>query len=227
MNDKKIKNIIIIILIPLCIDLGVIIFKDRKYNLISMIIAILSCIPIFLTFEKGETSTRRIVIIAVMIAISVAGRVAFTALQGFKPVAAIVIITAIYLGAEAGFLTGSMSAIISNIYFGQGPWTPCQMFSWGMIGFIAGLPFMQKLLLKNRVVLSIYGIFSGIIFSLIMDIWTTLSIDGIYNMKRYMAAVATSFPFMAIYAISNVVFLMLASKPFGEKLERIKIKYGI
>lgn len=227
MNDKEIKNIIIIILIPLCIALGVIIFKDRKYNLISMIIAILSCIPIFLTFEKGETSTRRIVIIAVMIAISVAGRVAFTALQGFKPVAAIVIITAIYLGAEAGFLTGSMSAIISNIYFGQGPWTPFQMFSWGMIGFIAGIPFMQKLLLKNRVVLSIYGIFSGIIFSLIMDIWTTLSIDGIYNMKRYMAAVATSFPFMAIYAISNVVFLMLAVKPFGEKLERIKIKYGI
>lgn len=227
MNDKKIKNIIIIILIPLCIALGVIIFKDRKYNLISMIIAVLSCIPIFIVFEKGETSTRRIVIIAVMIAISVAGRVAFTALQGFKPVAAIVIITAIYLGAEAGFLTGSMSAIISNIYFGQGPWTPFQMFSWGMIGFIAGIPFMQKLLLKNRVVLSIYGIFSGIIFSLIMDIWTTLSIDGIYNMKRYMAAVATSFPFMAIYAISNVVFLMLAVKPFGEKLERIKTKYGI
>lgn len=227
MNDKKIKYIIIIILIPLFIALGVIIFKDRKYNLISMIIAILSCIPIFIAFEKGETSTRRIVIIAVMIAISVAGRVAFTALQGFKPVAAIVIITAIYLGAEAGFLTGSMSAIISNIFFGQGPWTPFQMFSWGMIGFIAGLPFMQKLLLKNRVVLSIYGIFSGIIFSLIMDIWTTLSIDGIYNMKRYMAAVATSFPFMAIYAISNVVFLMLAVKPFGEKLERIKIKYGI
>lgn len=227
MNDKKIKNIIIIILIPLCIALGVIIFKDRKYNLISMIIAILSCIPIFIAFEKGETSTRRIVIIAVMIAISVAGRVAFTALQGFKPVVAIVIITAIYLGSEAGFLTGSMSAIISNIFFGQGPWTPFQMFSWGMIGFIAGLPFMQKLLLKNRVVLSIYGIFSGIIFSLIMDIWTALSIDGIYNMKRYMAAVATSFPFMAIYAISNVVFLMLAVKPFGEKLERIKIKYGI
>lgn len=215
------------ILIPLSIALGVILFKDRKYNLISIIIAFLSCLPIFFSFEKGKTSTRKMTILSVMVAISVAGRFVFAAIPGFKPVTAIVVITAIYFGSEAGFLTGSLSAIISNIYFGQGPWTPFQMFSWGMLGLIAGLPFMRKLLLKNKIILAIYGVFAGVIYSLMMDVWTVLAMDGVFNAKRYIAAVTTALPVMAIYAVSNVVFLMLAIKPFGEKLERIKTKYGI
>lgn len=227
MRNKKINYFIIMILIPLSIALGVILFKDRKYNLISIIIAFLSCLPIFFSFEKGKTSTRKMTILSVMVAISVAGRFVFAAIPGFKPVTAIVVITAIYFGSEAGFLTGSLSAIISNIYFGQGPWTPFQMFSWGMLGLIAGLPFMRKLLLKNKIILAIYGVFAGVIYSLMMDVWTVLAMDGIFNARRYIAAVTTSLPFMAIYAVSNVVFLMLAIKPFGEKLERIKIKYGI
>lgn len=227
MRNKKINYFIIMILIPLSIALGVILFKDRKYNLISIIIAFLSCLPIFFSFEKGKTSTRKMTILSVMVAISVAGRFVFAAIPGFKPVTAIVVITAIYFGSEAGFLTGSLSAIISNIYFGQGPWTPFQMFSWGMLGLIAGLPFMRKLLLKNKFILAIYGIFAGVIYSLMMDVWTVLAMDGVFNARRYLAAVTTALPFMAIYAVSNVVFLMLAIKPFGEKLERIKTKYGI
>lgn len=227
MRNKKINYFIIIILIPLSIALGVILFKDRKYNLISIIIAFLSCLPIFFSFEKGKTSTRKMTILSVMVAISVAGRFVFAAIHGFKPVTAIVVITAIYFGSEAGFLTGSLSAIISNIYFGQGPWTPFQMFSWGMLGLIAGLPFMRKLLLKNKIILAIYGVFAGVIYSLMMDVWTVLAMDGVFNAKRYIAAVTTALPVMAIYAVSNVVFLMLAIKPFGEKLERIKTKYGI
>ncbi|HHV25648.1 MAG: ECF transporter S component [Clostridiaceae bacterium] len=227
MRNKKINYFIIMILIPLSIALGVILFKDRKYNLISIIIAFLSCLPIFFSFEKGKTSTRKMTILSVMVAISVAGRFVFAAIPGFKPVTAIVVITAIYFGSEAGFLTGSLSAIISNIYFGQGPWTPFQMFSWGMLGLIAGLPFMRKLLLKNKIILAIYGVFAGVIYSLMMDVWTVLAMDGVFNAKRYIAAVTTALPVMAIYAVSNVVFLMLAIKPFGEKLERIKTKYGI
>ena len=74
-----------------------------------------------------------------MSAISIAGRSLFIITPGFKPVAAITAITGFSLGAEAGFLTGAISALVSNMFFGQGPWTPFQMFMWGIIGFIAGL----------------------------------------------------------------------------------------
>lgn len=78
--------------------------------------------------------------LAVMAALGVVGRTVFQLipLPNFKPVSAIVIITAIAFGPEAGFMTGALTAFVSNFIFGQGPWTPWQMFCWGMIGFVAG-----------------------------------------------------------------------------------------
>src|SRR5690625_3847939 len=110
------------------------------------------------------------VVIAVMIALAVVGRFLFLAIPGFKPVTAIVIITAVYFGAEAGFLVGALSALISNLYFGQGPWTPFQMFAWGAIGLIAGLPFIRIYLMRSKWLIMLFGAFSGVLFSLLMDI---------------------------------------------------------
>ena len=166
------------------------------------------------------------VVISVMTAISVLGRVIFAPIPAFKPVSAITIISALALGPEAGFLIGSLSAIISNIFFGQGPWTPFQMFTWGFIGFLAGVIF-HKREKPNKILLCVVGILGGVLFSLVMDIWTTLSIDGTFLLSRYISSVVSSLPFMAVYAVSNVIFLLILTKPFLEKLNRIKIKYSI
>jgi len=219
--------LIVILLIPMVIWVGVTFFDDRKYVFISFMLVLLSIISILLTYENRKVNTRMMVVLAILIALSSISRVLFAPIPGFKPVSAIVILTAIYFRSEAGFLVGALTALISNIYFGQGPWTPFQMFSWGIIGFIAGLPYIRKALLKNRIVLSLYGVFAGIIYSLLMDIWTVVSIDGTFNVKRYIGAIALSTPFMITYAVSNVVFLLLTIKPIGEKLERINKKYGV
>lgn len=219
--------LILILLIPLTVWIGVTFFEDRKYVFISFVIVLLTLIPFFLTYERRQSSTRLMVILAILIALASVSRVLFAPIPGFKPVSAIVILTAIYFRAEAGFLVGSLTALISNIYFGQGPWTPFQMFSWGMIGLMAGLPFIRHALIRSRVILILYGLFTGVFFSLLMDIWTVISIDGMFNFKRYIAAVSLSIPFMVTYAVSNVIFLLLTIKPIGEKLERVKMKYGI
>ena len=75
-----------------------------------------------------------------MAAMCVVGRTAFSIvpLPNFKPVTAIVMITGIAFGPEAGYLTGALAALLSNFLFGQGPWTPWQMFSWGIVGFLTG-----------------------------------------------------------------------------------------
>ncbi len=218
---------VLLLIIPITIWLGITLFADRSYVFISLVIVLLTLLPFFITFEKRQTSTRLLVVLAVLVALSVVGRFLFAAIPGFKPVTAIVILSAIYFGAEAGFLVGALTALISNIYFGQGPWTPFQMFAWGIIGFSAGLPLIRRLLVKSKLALLLIGMFSGIFFSLLMDIWTVLSIDGTFNWKRYVTAVGLSVPFMITYAISNVIFLFLTIKPIGEKLARIKMKYGI
>lgn len=221
-----ITAVVLFVLIPLTIWLGVLLFEDRKYNIISIIIALLSCVPFFVRFEKGKSGAREMIVIAVMAAFSVVGRLVFAPIPAFKPVTAITIISGVALGPEAGFIVGSMTAVVSNMFYGQGPWTPFQMFVWGFIGFLAGVIF-RKSKKPNRIVLSIVGAFGGVLFSLLMDIWTTLSLDGEFLLSRYLVNVASSLSFMAIYAVSNIVFLIILAHPFLEKLNRIKTKYGI
>jgi len=226
MNKNRLGYLVMLGIIPLLIAAGVVVLHDRKYQIISILLAFLACVPFFISFEMREPNVREMVVLAVMTALSVAGRFLFAMVPGFKPVTAIVVITAIHFGPQAGFLTGALSAVLSNIYFGQGPWTPFQMFVWGLLGLLAGL-LAKHGWLQSRLALSLYGILAGAAFSLLMDGWTVLAMDGTFAPMRYLVAVSSSFFFMAIYAVSNVVFLLTLSEPIGEKLERIKIKYGL
>ncbi len=212
-------------IIPLVVLGGALLFDEKQFAWVSLCVALLSCIPFFLRFERRDTDTKKLILIAAMVALSVIGRILFTPLPGFKPVTAIVVITAMYFGSEAGFLTGAMSALISNFYFGQGPWTPFQMFSWGFIGLLAGI--LANPLRRSKIILTVYAVFSGVSFSLFMDIWSVLWADGTFNLSRYLAAVIAAAQFTIVYAVSNVIFLLLFSKPIGKILERIKTKYAL
>jgi len=215
------RILIPLILIPATAILGSFMFGEKKHLLVSFAVALLSLFLFIAGIEKKAVGSRRMVIVAVMTALSVVGRF----IPFFKPVTAITVITAVYLGGEAGFAVGAFSALLSNFYFGQGPWTAFQMLGWGLIGLFAGL--LSKPLKKSRIALAMYGLLSGIIFSLIMDIWTVLWYSDGFNTALYLAAMATALPHTVLYSLSNAVFLWFMAKPFGEKLNRIKIKYGV
>lgn len=222
---KVFPYLIYAVAFPLLAIGGAFVFKDKFYAWVTIAAVLLACLPFFIRFEKKETDAKTLILIAVMIALSVVGRFIFAPLPGFKPVTAMTVLTAMYFGGDAGFMTGALTAVISNFYFGQGPWTPFQMFSWGIIGLLAGI-FAEKLK-KSKVFLSVFGALSGILYSLLMDIWTVLWADGYFNFARYLAALVSSLQFTVIYAVSNVIFLLLLSKPTGKILQRVKTKYGI
>ena len=207
--------------IVLCFALG---SGGDNYALAAFLVTLLALVLFSCGFERRKTGSRRMILVSVMTALSVLGRFVFAAIPAFKPITAVVVITAIYLGSEAGFLTGALSALISNFYFGQGPWTPFQMLSWGLLGLLAGL--LNRPLRRSRIALSLYGVFAGVAYSFIMDIWTVLWYNGSFSPALYTAALATALPYTVLYAVSNVVFLNLLSRPFGEKLDRVRIKYG-
>ena len=135
---------LILTAIPAVIFFGIFFLNDRSDYFIFLCIIILSMLPFFLVFENRRPQAREVVVIAVMAALAVAGRAAFFMLPQFKPTAAIVIIAGVGLGAEAGFLTGALAGFVSNFFFGQGPWTPWQMFAFGIVGFLGGLIFRRK-----------------------------------------------------------------------------------
>ncbi|HOH18008.1 MAG TPA: ECF transporter S component, partial [Bacilli bacterium] len=210
---KRIINyLILFVLVPVVLFLGYFLYQDSQFEIISIIIALLACVPFFIHFEKKRPDARELVLVAIFIAISVVSRILFAPIPGFKPVAAFTIIVAMVYGKEMGFMVGALSAVLSNMYFGHGPWTPFQMFAWGIIGFFAGLFFSGKPT-KRLWWVVLYGALSGVVFSLILDIWTTLSVDDGFVFARYLGFVAASFPMMIIYVISNCLFLLILEKP--------------
>jgi len=227
MNSRVINYIIFLLLIPALIIIWATTFDAQKPASVCIIVCIFACVPFFTSFEKSSTanSSRQIVLVASITALCVASRIVFAAIPGFKPVTAIVVVAALYLGSQCGFMIGALTALLSNFYFGQGVWTPMQMLAWGICGFFAGV--FSSYLLKSKIVLLIFGALSGLIFSLIMDVWSVLWIDNGFNLARYFAMVASSTPSMITYVVSNVIFILIIERPFGIIMKRIKSKYGI
>lgn len=205
---------------------GALLAGDTAFWFASAASALLCCVPFFLSFEGRAPSAGELVLVAVMTAFSAAGRFIFAPLPFFKPVAAIVIITGRHFGAQAGFMTGALSAVISNFWFGQGPWTPFQMLCWGLIGAAAGLA--ARLGMPDKPLpMCIFGVAAGIAYSFMMDVWTVLSMNGSFAPGLWISAIVSALPVTGIYCVSNAVFLLILCKPLGKRLERLKTKYGV
>lgn len=181
-------------------------------------------LPFFVLFEKGKFTPKKIMLLAVMTSLSVVSRMIFAPLPHFKPVTAMTIISGVYLGPVCGFISGALTALISNFYFGQGLFTPYQMVAWGTIGLVSAL--LSKPLKKSLPFTLLFAAISGIFYSLVMDLWTVIGMDDGFNLARYAAAIISSAPITLIYCISNVVFSLILFRPIGKKLDRVMIKFG-
>jgi energy-coupling factor transport system substrate-specific component len=219
---------LILIVIPATILWGMLFLNDRKYYFVSLLILVYAMLPFVLKFEKRKPQARELVVLAVLSAIAVAGRAAFFMLPQFKPTAAVVILAGVSFGAEFGFLTGTISAFASNFFFGQGPWTPWQMFCFGAIGFLAGLLFGKGFLPKKRLPLCVCGgLATFMIYGGIIDLGSLLIFFPRPTWQALLAAYASGFWFNLTHAAATVFFLAVFSMPMIEKLDRIKAKYGM
>lgn len=221
-------TVLILLLIPLTLYVGVFYLDNKKYYFISLMVLLECMLPFFLIFEGRKPQARELVIIAVLCAIGIAGRAALFMLPQFKPVMAMTIIAGVAFGGETGFLAGAMTMLVSNVLFGQGPMTPWQMFAMGIIGFLAGVLFRKGWLRRSRGSLSVFGALCAIlIYGGIMNPASALTWLGELNGKILLTYYISGFPFDCIQAAATWLFLFFGAEPMLEKLDRIKIKYGL
>ncbi len=207
---------------------GIYIFDNQRYFIVSMLLVIYAMVPFFARFERSSPKAREIVILAVMISVAVAGRAAFFMVPNFKPTVAVIIIAGVALGRQAGFLTGAMSAFVSNFLFGQGPWTTWQMLAMAVIGYLAGAVFYRYGDRMKVVVLAVFGgAATFFIYGAITDMWTILMMTSQPSLATAMVVYGAAVPFNAVHAAATVIFLLLLAKPMVEKLNRVKVKYGM
>lgn len=227
-KKRSIYMWIMLVAAPLTLLAGFFLLDDRKYYFVSLLMAFYTMVPFFSGFERQKPQARELVLLSVLIAISVAGRAAFFAVPQVKPMAALAIISGIALGRESGFLVGSMSMFVSNFIFGQGPWTPWQMLGMGLLGFLAGLLAEKKILGERKLPIVIFGGFATtLVYGLIVDGWSVLSGTAEPSWEVAVMVYGLGLPLNLIHGAGTAAFLYILEKPMIEKLERIKVKYGM
>ena len=204
---------------------GIYIFDNNKYYFISLAVIFEIFLFFIYSFDRKNNKTQQLVILSVICAIGVMGRIVFAPFAQFKPVCAIVIIAGSCFGAGGGFLSGAVIAFVSNMYFSQGPWTPWQMIAFGIVGFVSGF-LINKLKLKSKLAISLYGFFATVlIYGGITNPSSVLIYEKNPTLSMLLLTYLPGLPLDIVHGISTFFFLWFLYHPMKEKIERIKNKY--
>lgn len=201
-------------------------FQFEQTALLTIMVTIGSLVVFFANFEYSRPALRQIMPAAVFGALGAAGRILFAPVPSFKPVSAICIIAGVVFGKRTGFMVGALTALVSNFFFGQGPWTPWQMYAWGLVGYCAGV-FAEHGLFKRPLVLYSFGFLSAILYGFLLNAWYIVGFLHPITVPGALLAFGAGLPFDFIHGVSTVVFLLMLYAPWRRKLERIKEKYAL
>ena len=227
MKKSNIATLLVfLLLIPVTLFLGSKL-PGRGYYITGTAIIIELMIPFFMAFEGRKPQARELVVIAVMCAIAIAGRVAIP-LPNFKAAFAIIMLAGIAFGPEAGFMVGAITAFASNFFYGQGNHTPWQMMAYGAGGMLAGFCFAKGRFSPKPSVMALFGFFATILWvGPLLDCSYIFLNVSIINWNSMIAAFISGFPVNLSQGICTVLVMLLFGRPLLDKLDRIKVKYGM
>jgi len=202
---------------------------NGNYYLVSVGLILLAFVVFFFSYERRKPQAREMVTLSVMSAIAIASRAAFAMIPFFKPINGIIMITGMAFGPGAGFLTGVVSAFVSNFIFGQGPWTPWQMFAYGVGGAIAGWLRKKDIMheqLRLQTALVGYALIQAVVGPL-LDVCSIFTMSNTITAQYVITIFGSGLIPNAIHGLATALTLFLLVKPMMEKLNRMKIKYGM
>jgi energy-coupling factor transport system substrate-specific component len=178
-------------------------------------------------YERRKPSARVVGLVAVLAALAVVGRLAFAAIPNVKPTTDIVLFAGYALGGVPGFAVGAISAVASNVFLGQGPWTAWQMAAWGAVGIggalLARVARGREL---GRVELAVACGLAGLAFGAFMDVYQW-SFAARQDLPTYLAIAGTSLPYNLAHAFGNVAFCLLIGPVFVRSLRRYRRRFEI
>jgi len=192
------------------------------WQIASAVLLLLAISAGFAWFERSKPPARIVSTIAVLTAFAVIGRILFAPFPNVKPTTDIVIIAGFALGAEPGFIVGALAGLVSNFYFTQGPWTPWQMFAWGLCGLFGAMLARLSRGEMRRIPLSICCAAAGLGYGLILNFGSAVNLGGSNVLTSFFVYQAESFPFDVAHAIGNFAFCMLAGLVLLRMLRRLQ-----
>lgn len=193
---------------------------------LTLVVVLLCVCLVLASFEASRPALRQLMPTAVLAAVAAAGRVLFSPLPDVKPVSAVAIVAGATLGRRSGFVVGSLAALLSNFFFGQGPWTPWQMYAWGIVGYVGGV-LGERGLLERAPVLYGWGFLSGLVYGLFLNGYHILGYVQPLTWQAALLACAASLPLDVTHGVATVAFLAAIWVPWGRSIRRVVSKYGL
>lgn len=194
-----------------------------NWGLVATIVVILAIIAFFFEFEVAAVSSKEIALVAMLGTISAVLRVPFAAIPGVQPCTFLVICSGYVFGPVAGFMVGAMTALVSNFFLGQGPWTPYQMLAWGLAGVSAA--YIRQFNLR-RIWLVIFGIFWGYLYGVIINTWFWASFVHPLTLRTFVVTEINSLWFDTFHATGNALFMGLFGMKTIAILERFRKRFN-
>lgn len=214
-----------LVAVPLVLGLCAYLQFDQT-ALLTLVVAVAAIGVFFASYEASRPSLRQIMPTVVMGALAAAGRILFAPIPDFKPVSAICIVAGVVFGRRSGFMVGALAALVSNFFFGQGPWTPWQMYAWGLVGYLAGVLADQGAF-DRKPVIYVYGFLSALLYGFLLNSWYLVGFVHPITWPSAVVTYAAGFPLDCVHGVATVVFLLVIFIPWRRKLERIRAKYGL
>jgi energy-coupling factor transport system substrate-specific component len=197
-----------------------------SWQLASFTLLGLALIGCFAWYERSRPSSRTVALVATLAALATLGRIAFAPLPDIKPTTDIVLIAGFALGAAPGFAVGAITALASNLFFGQGPWTPWQMLAWGLCG-IAGAALARPGWRIPPVVLALICAAAGFGYGFVLDFYTWVGYSGEHTLAQYLFIEGEAFPFNLTQAIGNLVFCLAFGPALVRALQRYRLRLDV
>jgi energy-coupling factor transport system substrate-specific component len=197
-----------------------------SWQLASFMLLGLALIGCFAWYEHSRPSSRTVALVATLAALATLGRIAFAPLPDVKPTTDIVLIAGYALGAAPGFAVGAITALASNLFFGQGPWTPWQMLAWGLCG-LAGAALALPGWRIPRVVLACICAVAGFGYGFVLDFYTWVGYSGEHTLAQYLFIEGEAFPFNLTQAIGNFVFCLAFGPALVRALQRFRLRLDV
>jgi Prenyltransferase and squalene oxidase repeat len=195
-----------------------------SWELASFLVLGLVLLAGFAWYERSRPSSQVVALVAALAALAIAGRVAFAAFPNVKPTTDIVIFAGYALGSAPGFVVGALTALVSNFWFGQGPWTPWQMVAWGLCGLLgAGLALVRPRV--GRFTLAAVCGFAGIAYGALLNFSLMATYGGDLSLQRFLALESRAVPFDAAHAIGNVTLALVAGPAMVRMLVRFRERF--
>jgi prenyltransferase beta subunit len=181
----------------------------------------------FAWYERAHPSSKVLALVATLAALAALGRVAFAPLPNVKPTTDIVLLSGFALGGAPGFVVGAIAALASNLFYGQGPWTPWQMAAWGIVGLGGAALGAATGRRMGRIPLAVACGAAGLLYGAILDYSTWVTFSGAHTLDGYLAFSATSLSFNVAHAVGNVIFCLAFGPAFVRALLRFRERFEV